>query len=165
MNKYHNHGKFYNFMGAGVQFQRFRHYHHGGTYRIVQADVELKKETTVLLLDLQAAEENCLSQFEHIWVQIPPPQWHTSLNKATSTPKRPYLPTVPFPTFRYSSTLAYGGHSYPSAILAKEILPHLLFFHLPLLDATMDFLSVYFYLFIKMDSHTFRLAYDITQTW
>lgn len=36
-------------LGAGLQIQRFRGYHHGGTHDSVQADMALEKELSVHL--------------------------------------------------------------------------------------------------------------------
>jgi hypothetical protein len=41
-------------VGAGLQFQRFIHYHHGRKHGSIQADIVLEKELRVLHLDPKA---------------------------------------------------------------------------------------------------------------
>jgi hypothetical protein len=45
-----------NIIGAGLQFQRLIHYHHGKEYSNMHADMVLEKGLRVLCLDSQAAE-------------------------------------------------------------------------------------------------------------
>ena len=49
-------------LGAGLQIQRFRGYHHGGTHGSVQADMALEKELRVLHLVPKAARRRLTSR-------------------------------------------------------------------------------------------------------
>jgi hypothetical protein len=58
--RHHDQGNSYkgqHFIGAGLQVQRFSHYHHGGKHGSVQAGMVLE-ELRVLHLDPKAEEED-----------------------------------------------------------------------------------------------------------
>jgi hypothetical protein len=94
VNRYHDQGKSYkgqHFTGAGLQFKRFSPLSSRREHGNVWAGM-VQEALRVLLWPL----EDWL-QWLGVGSQSPLPQWHTSSNKATPTPTRPYLLMVLLP--------------------------------------------------------------------
>ena len=66
------------------------------------------------------------TELEHRRPQTPPPQWHTSSNKTTPTPTKPYLLIVPFPidqTFKHMclwGPCLFKPPQFCEAVFSKE---------------------------------------------
>jgi hypothetical protein len=111
--RHHDQGNSY----QGKQFPRFCPLSPWQEAWYPAVDLVLEKELRVLCLDPKAARRRLSStgsreeslfhtgQSLAIGLQSPSPQWLTSSNKATPTPIRPYLLTVPLPTGQ-----AYSNH-------------------------------------------------------
>ena len=108
-------------LGLAFSFRCFMHYHHSWKYGSVQAGMVLE-EPRVLHHDLKSAwrrlsstssqEETLFShwaEIEHRRPQSLPKQWHTSSNKATPTPIRPYILIMLLPMIKHSNTWILGG--------------------------------------------------------
>ena len=69
MKGHHDQGNVYKsklLVGAGLQFQRSVHYHHGRKHGSVQVDMVLEKELRVLHLDLKAASGGSLRHWAEL---------------------------------------------------------------------------------------------------
>ena len=71
-------------------------FHHGGNHSSVQAVMALEK-LRVLRLVPKGNRIKLFCRQLGGGSQSPPPQWHTSPNKATPAPTSPYLLIVPLP--------------------------------------------------------------------
>ena len=63
--RHYEHGNFYkenHLIGTGLQFRGLLHYCHGGKHGGLQGDL-VPEELRVLYLDLQTAEQNCMSHW------------------------------------------------------------------------------------------------------
>jgi hypothetical protein len=99
-----------------LAYSRSVHYHHGGKHGSIQADMVLEG-LTFLYLDLKAGRSR-LDVFHtgHSLtiedLKSPPPQRHTSSNRATPLPIRPRLLIMPLPMAKHPNTWIYEGHTY-----------------------------------------------------
>ena len=93
-------------------FRDLVHYHHGWQHGRVQTDMVLKNELGSSKQSPTKGDCHTGQTWAYMRPQSPPPQWHTSSNKATPIPTRRHLLIVPLPMAKHSNTWVYEAQIY-----------------------------------------------------